>query len=134
MQFTPTQSELSGLSLMSNTERLQYFLTRTIEAEEVWALSDHKGWILQEENGYTVLQIWPYEQLAMDFANGNTACQPGATSLDHFVYNLLSRMIDQNINLEVLPLVGMPGIKITANKLNELYESLLEASDYYLEG
>ena len=134
MQFNPTQSELNSLADMDGTERLQYFLTRTVEAEEVWALSDDEGWILQEEDGQTVLQVWPYEQLASDCIVNTCTCQPGATSLDHFVYTLLDRMIDEDINLEILPIKRKSGIRLTASKLNELYESLLEAGDYYLEG
>jgi hypothetical protein len=134
MQFIPTQNEISSLNTMENSERLQYFLTRTIEAEEVWALSDNEGWILQEDNDCIVLQLWPYQQLAREYANQDTSCYPAATSLDHFVHSLIAHLIQQNIELDILPLKNKPGVRISASKLNELYESLLEAGDYYLEG
>lgn len=134
MQFTPTQSELSSLQTMDLSERLQYFLTRTVEAEEIWALSDDEGWILVDDNDCIVLRIWPYKQLAHDYTGEDVDGYPGATSLDHFVQSLLPHLVEQNIELEILPLNTIPGVRITARKLSELYESLLEAGDYYLEG
>jgi len=135
MQFKPTYSELINLSNMDATERLQYFLTRSIETEEIWALSDTSGWILREQHDKIVLQLWPYQQLASDYAAAHEESYiPSATSLDHFVHSLLSNMIDQGIELEILPVKKQAGSKIMAAKLSELYESLLDAGDYYLEG
>lgn len=134
MQFIPTQSEVSSLQTMDDSERLQYFLTRTVEAEEIWALADDEGWILIDDNGRVLLQIWPYKQLAHKYIDDESDCYPGATSLDHFVHSLLYHLIQQSIELEIMPLKDISGVRLSARKLSELYESLLEAGDYYLEG
>lgn len=135
MQFKPTYNESISLSGMDETERMQYFLTRSIETEEIWALSDSQGWILREQDNKTILQLWPYQQLANEYANAHQESYfPSATSLDHLVHSLLSHLIEQDIKVELMPVKQSSGIYITAQKLNELYESLLEAGDYYLEG
>ena len=135
MQFKPTYNESISLSGMDETERMQYFLTRSIETEEVWALSDSQGWILREQDNKTILQLWPYQQLANEYATAHQESYfPSATSLDHFVHSLLAHLIEQDIKVELMPVKQSSGINITAQKLNELYESLLEAGDYYLEG
>jgi hypothetical protein len=135
MQFNPTKSELFDLSNMNEAGRLQYFLLRTLEAEEIWGLANQQGWILREINNKTILQVWPYEQLADDYATAHDEIyQPTATSLDHFVHNLLSHMVDQDIEIEILPINQQAGKILTASELHEVFNSLLETGEYYLEG
>lgn len=135
MHFTPTPSEVSDLSDMGAPERLQYFLSRTIETEEVWGLSDAAGWILREADEQAILQVWPYAQLACDYASAHDETyQPDATSLEHFVHNLLGNMMEQEIGIEILPVKQQAGIIIAAGNLHELFSGMLESGEYYLEG
>ena len=135
MQFNPTKTELVDLANMDEAGRLQYFLLRAIEAEEIWGLADQQGWVLRETDNQTILQVWPYEQLADDYATAHDdTCKPSATSLDHFVHNLLSHMVEQDIDIEILPINQHAGKVVTASELHEVFNGLLETGEYYLEG
>lgn len=134
MQFAVNEQELQHLRELDEAGRLQYFLTRTLEAEEIWAVADTQGWLLQEDAERSFLQIWPYAQLAQSFVEAGSDCFADAISLDDFVQRLLGQIAAQQIELELLALPGLDGIAISAEQLFELYESLLDAGDYYLEG
>ena len=135
MQFKPTQSELDALGEMTLGDRMHYFLTRAVEAEEIWSLGDSAGWILREIDKKSTVQIWPYAELADQYAAfHNYTSSSSAVSLDHFVYNVLNTMISQDIDVEVFPVGSTPGQKFCAKELFDLINGLMESGDYYLEG
>lgn len=135
MQFDPTPSELDLLRNADESSRLHYFLTRAVETEEIWALSDSQGWILLESHGHDILRIWPYKQMASDYAlSMQLGHYPSATSLDNFVYNVLRQLIEQNVRLEIMPSKEFNGTLFSAEKLYELFNGVLESGEYYLEG
>ncbi|MGD8569098.1 MAG: DUF2750 domain-containing protein [Gammaproteobacteria bacterium] len=135
MRYQPSQREKQEVESYNEKDRLHFFLTRVVESEEVWGLSNDHGWILKEQNGHSILPVWPYESFAsnciLEEWRGYT---PGAVSLEHFIYRLLPLISEQNIQLEILPTASQPGGLVDANKLNELLESMLESGEYYLEG
>lgn len=135
MQFKPTQNEFDTFSNMPAVERMQYFLTRTIEAEEVWGINDFSGWILRNVEDKTILQVWPYAQLSADYiVSQSETYKPGAVSVEHFVYNLLQTMITENIDIEIFPTSSNDGIIISAAELYEILNTMLESGEYYMEG
>ena len=135
MRHRPSESEISGLSHMSQAERLSYFLSRSMEVEEIWSLGNASGWELQERDGRSFVYVWPYIDLArMNLADDSGSSSPQATSLDHFFQNILPIMIQQKIDLDVLSLPGCAGRLIAASDLYTMMESLLESGEYYIEG
>ena len=133
MRYTPSQQELQEIGVMAPPQRLQYFLSRVIEAEEIWGLADPQGWVMREEGDKLILPIWPYQQCANDCVNARDL-QPHATSLDHFVERILHTLIEEGIHLEVLPTRNVGGALVTAIELQSLFQSLLESGEYFLEG
>jgi len=132
MHFQPTASEQASFAHFSGRERLEYFLTRTMEAEEVWGHADEEGWLMREENGKTILSVWPYQNLAQaNIATSNTT--PQATSLEHFI-EILQHNLGQDIHLDIMPLPGQNFVLMTARELLSMYESLMDAGTYFLEG
>ena len=120
---------------MGANERLHYFLTRAIEAEEIWSLGNANGWELQQRDGRELVPIWPYLELArINKIQKISTASPQATSLDHFFQNILPSMIEQKIDLEVVCMPGTAGRLITATDLYAILEGMLEAGEYYLEG
>ena len=118
---------------MSAPLRLQYFLSRVIEAEEIWGLADQKGWVMREEDDKLILPIWPYRQCA-DACIVDHDLQSNATSLDHFVERILHTLAAEGIHLDVLPSVGTSGAVLSAVELQSMFKSLMESGEYFLEG
>lgn len=131
MHYQPTDTELAHLQVMSSSERIEYFLTRAIECEEIWGHADSEGWVLREDGVKSILPVWSYQNLAnasLDRADLHVQ----ATSLEHFI-DILSRR-EEGIFLEILPAPGQAGALISASELLGMFESLMDAGTYFLEG
>ena len=135
MQYAPSQTELSALTQATPNELLNYFLTRAMEAEEVWSLGNELGWAMQERDGKSVLPVWPYHVLAEAHVQDEDAANiPDAVSLEHFVYNLLPLMIEQDIHIAIMPNGREKDLVMEAKALFEIVERKLDASEYFIEG
>ena len=135
MRYLVSTKELEEVSSYSPQRRGQYFLSRAIESEEVWGLSNQSGWILKEENDQTILPIWPYQQMATGCALGEWEnYDANAVSLEHFVYKVLPTMVTQDILVEIFPTNSNSGELMNAEKLASIFEGLLESGEYYMEG
>jgi len=133
MRYAPSPQELLDIGVMPAPQRLQYFLTRVTEAEEVWGLADPQGWILHEVGDRTILSIWPYRQCA-EACLVEPGLHPFATSLDHFVERILHTLVEDNIYLDILPSRDAAGAVLSAAELQGMLESMLESGEYFLEG
>lgn len=133
MRYAPTAQELQEIGTMPAPLRLQYFLTRVIEAEEVWGLADPQGWVLREEGDRTILSIWPYRECA-EACISEPDLHTHATSLDHFVERILYTLIEDGIQLDVLPSRDSAGALLSAVELQSMFKSLMESGEYFLEG
>ncbi|WP_353570455.1 DUF2750 domain-containing protein [Candidatus Albibeggiatoa sp. nov. BB20] len=130
MSLAPNTERQAGFAKFSAQERIEYFLTRTMEGEEVWVHADDEGWLMREENEKTILPIWPYENLAQaNLAGGESTVQ--ATSLEHFI-DILNH--NQAIHLDIMPLPEQPIVLISIVEILSMYESLIDSGSYFLEG
>ena len=135
MRFTPTASEYSALETMQGYELVEYFITRVAEVEEVWGLGDESGWVMQELGERTTLPVWPYQPLAQACAVGEWQDQsPKSVSLEHFIAHILKLLIEQDIGIEIMPGQSRQGHIMAPQQLKQMFESLLESGEYFLEG
>ena len=135
MHHAPTATEFKILETASNEERLDYFLTRAMECEDVWGLSNASGWIIKEEDDCNLLPVWSYSVLAESCAQGECSNHtPDSVSLEHFVYDVLKQLDQQDIWVEILPSPQRPGFIIEASALFEIFERKLDTAEYFLEG
>ena len=135
MRYSPSVSEVAALQTLSLEERFHYAITRMCECEEVWGLGDDNGWLIRDVDGRSVITIWPYRQMAMDFRSGEWADSvPLAVSLEHFICTLLGQCQRAGITLEVSPAMSLEGYMIEARQLYEILENMAETGSYFLEG
>lgn len=141
MRHEPTANELSYLDKMDDEERLYYFITRTMESEEVWRLCDADDWVCREQDGVMVMQLWPYQGLAEPFARKGEATD--AVSLEHFVFHELEALHAEGVRVEVFPggllLDGLiqnkkPGKQMSAAELFHIFDHKLDEEQYFIEG
>ena len=133
MRHAPTEQELTDITSMTALQRVQYFLTRTLESEEIWGLADTQGWVLRELMDKALLPVWPYRQYAGTCIDAPDL-RTHATSLDHFVEGVLQALVEQNIHIEVWPAQAQGGVIVKAAELLAMYKSLMESGEYFLEG
>lgn len=135
MLTAPTIAESTLLENANAEERLEYFLTRSMECEEVWGLHNESGWVLKEDGDNTILAIWNYDVLAEACAQGKwSGYRPDAISLEHFVYHTLPQLDQQEILVEILPSPQKTGLLIEAGALFEIFERKLDTVEYFIEG
>lgn len=135
MHLAPTTTEFELLEKASHEERLDYFLTRAMECEEIWGLSNSSGWVIKEEAGIDILPVWSYAVLAESNAQVEwSQYSADAISLEHFVYNILGQLKEQAIRIEILPTLQEAGLIIDAGSLFEIFERKLDTVEYFLEG
>ena len=135
MRYSPMQSELSMLDSMEADERLHYAITRMNESEEVWSLGDSNGWRIQDIGDKQVVSIWPYRILAEEYYSwepDNPA--PQSTSLEHFIYDVLSTCEESNIWLQIYPKTDDQGCIMKSSDLYEILSGMLETNEYFIEG
>lgn len=131
MRHSPTPSELLYLDNMENEERLHYFITRTMESEELWRLCDIDGWVTREEDGRVLMPLWPYEGLAQACAGKGEAAD--AVSLEYFIYHELGELHGESVVMDIFP-SGKPGVRMSAADLFRIFESKIDQEQYFIEG
>ena len=135
MHYAPTPTEFDVLRNASNAERLDYFLTRAMESEEVWGLSSDSGWIINRQSNIDVLPVWSYRVLSESCVAGDwSTYMPDSVSLEHFVYRILGQLGDKGLQVEILPTSEERGLVIEASVLYEIFERKLDTVEYFLEG
>ncbi|TXS95642.1 DUF2750 domain-containing protein [Parahaliea maris] len=134
MRHAPYQKEVESAAAMSEAARLEYFLTRVFEAEEVWGLDDGCEWIVEERDGQQLMPLWPYEQFAQAAAQfGWKDCLPAAESLEDFLYNTLPGLIAEDYMLNIMATPGVDGCFVSPQRLYAILEGMIEAGEYKLD-
>ena len=135
MRYEPSANESAAIETMAESELLDYFITRAAEAEEVWGLGDDAGWVMREQDDQVTLPVWPYRQFAHACAAGDWETQvTKAVSLEHFLSTILRLLVDQDIQVEIMPSASREGQRIHPERLFKLFESVIESGEYTLEG
>jgi len=135
MRFAPSSDEQLLLADLPPEERFNYAIPRICECEEVWSLGEEQGWLVRHMDDQAVISVWPYHQMALESAEKDySGCRAIAVSLEHFLYKVLARCRDGKIKIDVCPAPGQPGYMLSADRLYEVLECMVETEAYFLEG
>lgn len=135
MHHAPTAAEAKYLVDARSEEKLDYFLSRAMECEEIWGLNNASGWIMRDYGETTCLPVWNYAVMADACAIDELSDYAAdSTSLEHFVYGILPQLRDMEVKVELLATPEQKGIQLTAEVLFEILERKLESAEYYPEG
>lgn len=131
MRYEPTISERAYLDHIEGEERLLYFISRTMENEEIWRLCNIDDWVTYETDGRIIMPLWPYAGLAQAAAVSGEAAE--AVSLEYFLYNELNELQHEGIEMEVFP-GGKPGVCMSPSRLFEIFDRKMDEEQYFIEG
>lgn len=135
MRFEPYEAEYAAVPTLSDGERLDYFLLRAFETDEIWTLREGSRWFTHEVNGQKVQPLWPYRRYAMESAlDVWEDCRPDTQSLEFFLYNDMNRLMEEDIFLDIMPRGDQPGCLISPQRLFSILEGMFDAGEYRLEG
>jgi len=131
MRYAPSEAELACMEAMDSADRLHYFISRSMECEEVWSLRNAEGWVSREHAGRAVIPVWPYRMLAENVAGEGEAAD--AVSLEHFVYHELNDLHMEAIGVEIIP-GRESGLMLSASELFQIFDRKMDEEQYFIEG
>lgn len=135
MRYSPYIHELEAIKSMDDSHRLEYFLTRSYETEEVWGLKENNAWFYLERGEQTTMPIWPYKNLVEKSSLIDTqSIQPAAESLEDFIDHTLDMLIDEEVMIEIMASCNHPGCLISPHRLSDIFIGLIDAGEYTLDG
>jgi hypothetical protein len=77
------KADFEHLDKLDSQERYEYLVETVIEQQQVWILSDSKGFVLLNSDGEDCLPVWPHKECAEQWLTGDwKACQAEAIALD----------------------------------------------------
>lgn len=130
MRYAPYAEEINAIPGMSESQLLEYFLTRVFETEEVWGLDDGCEWITIERDGQPVMPLWPYQQFALALGEQHS---PAAESLEDFVYQTLGQLMDEDVVLSVMCSADGKGCLVSPHRLYDIFTGMFNAGEYTLD-
>ncbi len=136
MRYAPYESEVKELGVMSESQLLEYFLTRVFETEEVWGLEDDCEWATIELAAQPAMPIWPYQQLASSATRqlaAATHLQPTAESLEDFMEHTLPSLIEEDVMLAVMSSAESVGCLVSPHRLLDIFAGMMESGTYSLD-
>lgn len=136
MRYAPTPLEKELIPKLGHAERMEYFLTRAGECEEIWSLGNDQGWLIHEQDGKDCIHLWNYECLANDYLSqaNHPGYQAQSVSLERFVDELLPTMIEMDLHLQIFATPTEQGAVIKASALFEIFDRKMDSETYFLEG
>ena len=119
-------SEFDEFKAMTLNERLEYFVTFTTRASQVWALANDEGWRTMQADDRIALPVWPKQAIAA--AGAAEGEEARAISMQDFTEKWLPGMVTDGTQVAIFPL-GDEGIVVDAGELLEELEEELEDLD-----
>jgi hypothetical protein len=143
MQYEPAESECALLETCSDSQRLDYFLVRIFETEEMWSLRKGDSWFSRlvdysaddgGANKRKVMPIWPYRKMAHDAAlDVWMDCRPDAVSLEYFLESEIPKLIAEDIYFDIMPNDSNLGSIISGSQLANIRQGIIDAREYRMD-
>lgn len=134
MRYAPYAEEYLAAANLVDTKRLEYFLYRIFECEEVWMLESDLDWFIDSRGEQFIMPLWPYERYALDCISGDwAALRAQAMSLEDLVNQLLPELDEEDVLLEIMPTQENPGCLIGASQLRAILDGMIGAGEYTLD-
>lgn len=97
------EKELEMTLKLEPDKRYRYFIKKIVDYEEVWSLSNDKGWVKSEDdNGTIQLHFWPTEGHAKQCSIEKwKSTYPESISLEDFVENWLPGMLEDKVGISI---------------------------------
>lgn len=119
MTYRLSTKEFEAVSSLSPRERLQHFVKRVADWEEVWSLKNHEGWVLAGvPNGQEAAPFWPHPDYARACRTEQWAdCEPAAIELRAFIDRWIPGLARDGRAVSVFPVANGRGVIVTADAL-----------------
>lgn len=104
MTWVPSEKEIASVLTADTAHRYEYFIHRVCEAKAAWALYND-GWAsVLDDDGTSLVPLWPHQAYAQAFAVGNWAgFTPRRIALDDLLGEWIPGMRRAELRPAVFP-------------------------------
>lgn len=128
MSYKLSEKEQAAVSALRPEQRLEHFVKRVADWEEIWSLKAPSDWVMAgTESGARVFPIWPHPNYAKTcVCNQWSDSSPEAISLEHFMNAWVPGLTKDGVKVAVFPTPNSGGAVTEPTALKELLEKELE--------
>ncbi|RYF31929.1 MAG: DUF2750 domain-containing protein [Comamonadaceae bacterium] len=122
MSYRLTHQEMESVSRLSQEARLEHFIKRVIDWEEIWSLRNDSGWVIsQTDDSNIVAPFWPHPEYAKQCAVDEWSdTEPAVIELGVFLDKWLPGLWKDGRLVEVFRTPKQNGGVMTPTALREL--------------
>ncbi|MDN3651044.1 DUF2750 domain-containing protein [Reinekea marina] len=92
------------LEQLDSQERYEYLVETALEQQEIWILSDNKGFVLLNSEDGDCLPIWPHKECAQQWVHGDwKACEPQSIDLNAWQTRWVPGLTEDQVVVAVFP-------------------------------
>ncbi len=130
MPYQISDKEFEAVSALTPESRLEHFIKRVADWEEVWSLKNSGGWVLKgTSDGKEVAPFWPHPQYAKACAiEGWVDCVPVEIELAAFLQRWIPGLSKDGRLVSVFATPYSSGVVVEAEILKKAIEEEIEAN------
>ena len=126
-----TKQEFEAILKLSPDKRYPYFIKRVCDWEQIYALYENNGIVLNEDKkGNLFVFLFPFEVYASHYAKNTDELETSickAIELNKFIEEMIEKLQSHNVlNALVFPIPDGYGLNVSLNQLKEDLEQELE--------
>lgn len=120
---------MESISRLPAEERYTYFIDHIADNEEVWGLYHHEWATLKDEDGHTLLPLWPRKMFAERCAGNEWKDHiPLMINVHIFLKHWIPGMKEDEVKLAVFMTLNDPGLRVDTgtfvHDLNQRFATL----------
>jgi hypothetical protein len=130
VSYEVNPKECANVIALSSERRLQYFVSKVSDWEELWSIKDTEGWSLTAtDDGTETVPVWPAREYAALMCIGNWAHgEPAVISLDDWLDKWLPGMGTDGRLVAIFPVPDSSCLVVSPQELRDWLTEYIEES------
>ena len=122
-----SDEEFAHVIAVKAPKRVEYFVKRVADSEELWGLRDEDGWLaLGDDEGNDLFPVWPAERYAAAYAAEQHAEErPERIPLEEWLDEYLPGFAEDGVQVAVFPIPSGQGVVLKPEELRAFLDDEL---------
>lgn len=104
MPYSLDHIEYQQIIALDHESRLAHFIEKVADWEELWAVSDGEGWLVQAKGDQAYISLWPHPRFAEDIVKRfMPKNQSAEMDFEFLLEELIPTLKQENIHIAVFP-------------------------------
>lgn len=125
MSYKPNSKEIEAVVALPAPKRMEYFIGKVTDWEELWSSGDESGWTLMaDDSGREVVPVWPAQEYASLCCTGSDT--PKKILLADWLAKWIPGTRADGRKIAVFPVPSSQGIVMTPDELEQALTDALQ--------